>query len=110
MIRNTKQVSNKVATVMPEIGLDDEPTSPVNRDDTVTKRNPNSRIMTAPRMPPRLSPSPSWGTAARRPQVAQAGQDGGDDQRQRPAHADDAARCHRPGTDVAQVELVDVAG
>src|SRR6266550_2559779 len=42
MIRNTRQVSSKVATVIPEIGFDEEPTSPVNRDDTVTKRNPKA--------------------------------------------------------------------
>ena len=32
---------------MPEIGLDDEPISPVSRDETVTNRNPNSTIMAA---------------------------------------------------------------
>ena len=42
--------------VMPEIGFDDEPTSPVRRDETVTNRKPNSRIMTAPRMPWKLKP------------------------------------------------------
>src|SRR6059058_5960257 len=31
---NTRQVTRRVAMVMPEIGLDDEPTSPVRRDDT----------------------------------------------------------------------------
>src|SRR6185503_17273241 len=41
---------SSVATVMPEMGLDDDPISPVNRDETVTKRNPNSTISTAPRM------------------------------------------------------------
>ena len=43
-----RQVSSSVATVMPEIGLDDEPISPVSRDDTVTNRKPNSTIRTAP--------------------------------------------------------------
>jgi hypothetical protein len=35
---------------MPEIGFDDEPISPVSRDDTVTKRNPKRMIRMAPRM------------------------------------------------------------
>ena len=47
--RKTKQVINKVATVIPEIGFDDEPTSPVSRDETVTKRKPKIMIRTAPR-------------------------------------------------------------
>ncbi len=38
---------SKVATVMPEIGFDEEPISPVMRDETVTKKNPNSKIKTA---------------------------------------------------------------
>src|SRR5215813_7558164 len=38
--RKTKQVSIRVATVMPEIGFDDEPISPVRRDETVTNRKP----------------------------------------------------------------------
>ena len=37
-----RQVSSSVATVIPEIGFDDEPISPVSRDETVTNRNPNS--------------------------------------------------------------------
>ena len=32
--RNASDVINSVATVIPEIGFDDEPTSPVRRDDT----------------------------------------------------------------------------
>src|SRR5262249_19297584 len=53
---NTRQVSSSVAMVMPEMGLEDDPTSPVSRDDTVTNRKPNSRIITATRMPCTLSP------------------------------------------------------
>src|SRR5579862_1801081 len=53
MIRNTRHVSSSVATVMPEIGFDEEPISPVNRDDTVTNRNPNATMSTAPTMLPR---------------------------------------------------------
>ena len=34
---------------MPEIGLEEDPISPVIRDDTVTKRNENSTIRTAPK-------------------------------------------------------------
>ena len=33
---------------MPEIGLDEEPISPVSRDDTVTNRNPNKTMSSAP--------------------------------------------------------------
>src|ERR671914_563839 len=47
MIRKTKQVSNNVAPVIPEIGFDDEPTSPVSRDETVTNRKPNAMIRIA---------------------------------------------------------------
>ena len=46
-----KQVSRRVATVIPEMGFEEEPISPVNRDETVTNRNPNRTIMTAPAMP-----------------------------------------------------------
>ena len=46
--RKIRQVKSSVATVMPEIGLDDEPISPVNREDTVTNRNPNTMMSSAP--------------------------------------------------------------
>ena len=48
MIRNTRHVNSSVATVMPEIGFDDEPISPVSRDDTVTNKKPNTTISIAP--------------------------------------------------------------
>src|SRR5580704_3468512 len=41
---NTRQVMSRAATVIPEIGLDDDPISPVKRDETVTNRNPRSTI------------------------------------------------------------------
>ncbi len=44
---NRPQVRSSVATVMPEMGLDDEPISPVMRLDTVTKKKPKSTISTA---------------------------------------------------------------
>src|SRR5262249_92145 len=47
--RNIKQVNSSVATVIPEIGFDDEPTSPVSLDETVTKRKPKMMINIAPR-------------------------------------------------------------
>src|SRR5262249_60846543 len=50
-IRKIKQTSRRVAIVMPEMGLDDDPTSPVSRLETVTNRKPKSRIMTAPSSP-----------------------------------------------------------
>ena len=37
-----------MATVIPEIGLDDEPISPVRRDDTVTNKKPNNTMRNAP--------------------------------------------------------------
>ncbi len=41
---------------MPEIGFDEEPISPVSRDDTVTKRKPNRTISSeATRLTPRLA-------------------------------------------------------
>ena len=48
MIRKTRQVSNRVATVIPEIGFEEDPISPVSREDTVTNRNPNAIISNAP--------------------------------------------------------------
>src|SRR6516165_3244506 len=53
IIRKTRQVSSSVATVIPEIGFDEESISPVSRDETVTNRNPNATIRTAPTMLPR---------------------------------------------------------
>ena len=48
MTRKMRQVSNSVAIVMPEVGQEEEPTSPVRRDETVTKRNPKATMRTAP--------------------------------------------------------------
>ena len=55
----------------------------------------------------RRSPPPPRGWRAGR---AGRRDDRAEDQRQRPAHADDAARRHRPGADVAQVVAVDLPG
>jgi hypothetical protein len=41
-----------VAIVIPEIGFDEDPISPVMRDDTVTKKNPKTTIRTAARKLP----------------------------------------------------------
>ena len=46
--RKIAEVAIRVAMVIPEIGFDDEPISPVRRDETVTKRKPNTTIMAAP--------------------------------------------------------------
>ena len=43
-----RQVSNSVAIIMPEVGQDDEPTSPVRREETRTKRKPKTMIRIAP--------------------------------------------------------------
>ena len=40
-----RQARSSVAIVIPEIGFDDEPITPVIRELTVTKRNPNNTIM-----------------------------------------------------------------
>ena len=42
-----------MATVIPEIGFDDDPTSPVSREETVTNRKPKATINMAPTMLPR---------------------------------------------------------
>src|ERR1041385_5721892 len=44
---NSRHVRIRVAIVMPEIGLDEVPISPVMRDDTVAKKNPKIRIRIA---------------------------------------------------------------
>ena len=46
--RKIKQVSMSVATVMPEMGLEEDPISPVSLEETVTNRNPNKTTSTAP--------------------------------------------------------------
>src|SRR5687768_15610261 len=38
--KNTRHVNKSVATVMPEIGFEDEPIRPVSREDTVTNKEP----------------------------------------------------------------------
>src|ERR1044071_824120 len=50
MIRNARHVRSNVATVIPEIGFEEDPTSPVSRDDTVTNRKPKAMIKIAPRI------------------------------------------------------------
>ncbi len=47
-MRNIRQVNSNVATVMPEMGFDDEPISPVSREETVTNKNPKTTIRIAP--------------------------------------------------------------
>ena len=47
-MRKTRQVRSSVATVIPEVGVEDEPISPVSRDDTVTNRNPKATMSRAP--------------------------------------------------------------
>ena len=121
--------------VIPEIGLDDEPITPVIRELTVTNRNPNRTIMHAADQPavevggdqvrrgdrehqaeraqqdttamgrsrlgPRHAAAPRPSLPERRSRrlpVTEA-----DDQRQCVEHAEDAARGHGPGADVADV-------
>ena len=43
-----RQVRSRVAIVMPEMGLLEEPISPVRREETVTKRNPNTSTSNGP--------------------------------------------------------------
>ena len=69
--RKIRQVNSSVAMVMPEIGFDDEPTSPVNREDTVTNRNPNSKIISAPEQAPQAQAKPQRGNEHQRQNHAQ---------------------------------------
>src|SRR5437588_6522254 len=48
--KKMSEVISSVATVMPEMGFDELPTSPVKRELTVTKRNPRIRMRNEPRM------------------------------------------------------------
>src|SRR5436190_17789156 len=59
--RKIRQVNSSVATVIPEIGFDDDPISPVNRDDTVTNKNPKMMTSPAPSKPCSDRPKPSCG-------------------------------------------------
>src|ERR1700739_5165095 len=47
MPTNIKDVAMSVAMVIPEIGFDEEPINPTMRDETVTKKNPNTTIIIA---------------------------------------------------------------
>src|SRR5258708_370658 len=42
------ETMSSVATVIPEMGFDELPTSPVSRELTVTKRKPSTRMSSAP--------------------------------------------------------------
>src|SRR2546423_7919577 len=46
--KKMSEVISNVATVMPEMGFDELPTSPVRRELTVTKRKPSTRMSSAP--------------------------------------------------------------
>ena len=135
-----RQVRSSVAIVIPEIGLDDEPITPVIRELTVTNRNPKRTIMpapinrpvnsvgirceaaiasTSPSEPARTSgmgrsrsvrATPPLAGLLARAQVAQAAGHRGHDQRQGVEHAQDAAGGHRAGADVADVLAGDRAG
>ena len=48
MMRNIKHVSSNVATVIPEIGFEEEPISPVSLDETVTNKKPKAMMRMAP--------------------------------------------------------------
>src|SRR5438132_10445280 len=48
--KKISEVIRSVATVIPEIGFDELPTSPVSRELTVTKRKPSTRMSSAPSM------------------------------------------------------------
>ena len=48
--KKMSDVMSSVATVIPEMGFDELPTSPVRRELTVTKRNPRIRMRNEPRM------------------------------------------------------------
>src|SRR5919201_4050685 len=46
--KKMSDVMSSVATVIPEIGFDELPTSPVSRELTVTKRKPRTRMRNEP--------------------------------------------------------------
>ncbi len=58
-----RQVNSSVAIVIPEIGLDDEPITPVIRELTVTNRNPNRTIIAPPISRPVKSVGIRWDAA-----------------------------------------------
>ena len=62
-VSKIRQVRSNVATVIPEIGFDDEPISPVRREATVTNKNPKTTIIIAATRPVNPKPKPSCGTA-----------------------------------------------
>ena len=120
--------------VMPEIGLALTPISPVMRDDTVTKKKPNTTMSMAPsRLTPSCGSTVSRRASATAPtsvtqigrsrsvrsrvvavadaaaEVLEAGAEGADDRRQRPEQRDDAGRGHRAGADVEHEVGADLA-
>src|SRR5438309_9573853 len=48
--KKMSEVMSSVATVMPEMGFEELPTSPVSRELTVTNKNPSTRMRNEPRM------------------------------------------------------------
>src|SRR6266478_1000831 len=104
--------------VMPEMGLELEPISPVSREETVTKRKPQRIIITAPmrfmcrlganRMATMSAAMPTKTNFIERSRsvrgtVSQPAPDTMPDERQRAHQADDAARRDRARADVEHV-------
>ena len=113
------------AIVMPEIGLALTPISPVMRDDTTTKKNPNTTMSSAPRRltdncgstvsssasaaapdqryPDRqidIGPDARGSVADASAQILKAGPERRDDRRERADQRDDARTGHGAGADV----------
>ena len=125
-----------VAMVIPEIGFDEEPMSPVMRDDTVAKKKPKTRISTAARTLPcvgrpgvtirKMASSseptsttaigmsrsvrarPDWPAPA--PKILDAATGRRDDRRNRARQGDEARGQHRAGADVADVGAPQLPG
>src|SRR5437660_90165 len=64
--KKMSEVMSSVATVMPEMGFEELPTSPVSRGRTVTHKNPSTRELRIPPAPmvsamrvPMMYPTPS---------------------------------------------------
>jgi hypothetical protein len=136
--RKMMQVNSSVATVIPEIGFDDEPISPVRRDghgheqepEGDDEQRPQQVHVQRPRQGDRRDQNQDadedeahrqvvvgaqdFATAARRacpgPEIAQTFAQAVPDGGQRAPQADDAARRHRTGTDVEHVGAADVVG
>src|SRR5262245_15947378 len=55
-VKKTRHVAIKLAIVIPEIGLEEEPSNPTKREETVTKKNPRKTTRIEETMFPPIAP------------------------------------------------------